>query len=222
MVIVAGALSLPDRDRSAEDGRRAAAGAAPSEGRKTAKVFNEWIAQAASLLTNDHPANMLALCAASPGTAPPAVRGYLQGQSGVRRSVPDVPRRGQTCRDEGIRFEGDTPEDEFRAVAKFWNDFDFFFVHIKPTDSRGEDGDFAAKVKVIEEVDQALPALLALEPDVLLVTGDHSTPAVLKSHSWHPCPLLLWAPETVRADAETVSASASAPAAAWGLCRARS
>ena len=58
---------------------------------------------------------------------------------------------------QGISFEGDTPEDEFRAVAKVWKDFDFFFIHIKATDSRGEDGDFAAKVKVIEKVDAALP-----------------------------------------------------------------
>jgi 2,3-bisphosphoglycerate-independent phosphoglycerate mutase len=104
---------------------------------------------------------------------------------------------------QGISFEGDTPEDEFRAVSKVWKDFDFFFVHIKATDSRGEDGDFAAKVKVIEKVDAALPVLLANKPDVLLVTGDHSTPAKMKSHSFHPVPLLLWAPETVRPDAET-------------------
>ncbi len=110
-------------------------------------------------------------------------------------------RNSSGCR--GSPSTGDTPEDEFRAVGKVWKDFDFFFIHIKPTDSRGEDGDFAAKVKVIEKVDAALPVLLANKPDVLLVTGDHSTPAKMKSHSFHPVPLLLWAPETVRPDAET-------------------
>ena len=66
-----------------------------------------------------------------------------------------------------------------------------FFIHIKPTDSRGEDGDFDAKVKVIEEVDTYIPQVLSLKPDVLVVTGDHSTPALLKGHSWHPVPVLL-------------------------------
>jgi 2,3-bisphosphoglycerate-independent phosphoglycerate mutase len=81
-------------------------------------------------------------------------------------------------------------------VAGIWDDYDFVFCHIKPTDSRGEDGDFDAKVAVIEEVDRALPALLSLKPDVLVVTGDHSTPATWKAHSWHPVPALLWAPAT--------------------------
>jgi 2,3-bisphosphoglycerate-independent phosphoglycerate mutase len=99
-----------------------------------------------------------------------------------------------------IKFEGGKPEDEFKAVADNWDKYDFFFVHIKYTDSRGEDGDFEAKAKVIEGVDAALPQLMALKPDVLIVTGDHSTPWALKSHSWHPVPTLLWAPGTTRRD----------------------
>jgi 2,3-bisphosphoglycerate-independent phosphoglycerate mutase len=99
-----------------------------------------------------------------------------------------------------LDFEGDTPEDEFAALAKAWEDFDFFFVHIKKTDSRGEDGDFAGKSAVIEALDAALPKLLALGPAVVAVTGDHSTPAKMKTHSWHPVPFLLWAPATVRTD----------------------
>jgi 2,3-bisphosphoglycerate-independent phosphoglycerate mutase len=90
----------------------------------------------------------------------------------------------------------DTTEDEFQHVARIWNDYDFIFCHIKYTDSRGEDGDFDAKVKVIEEVDAALPKLLDLNPDVMIVTGDHSTPAMYRAHSWHPVPTLLWAPAT--------------------------
>ncbi len=78
------------------------------------------------------------------------------------------------------------------AVAERWQDFDYFFIHVKQTDQAGEDGDLAAKVAVLEEVDRALPELLALGPDVLAVTGDHSTPAPMKAHSWHPIPLLLW------------------------------
>jgi 2,3-bisphosphoglycerate-independent phosphoglycerate mutase len=82
---------------------------------------------------------------------------------------------------------------QFEAVQEKFKDYDFFFVHVKYTDSRGEDGDFDAKVKVIEEVDKLLPILTDLHPDVMVVTADHSTPAVLKAHSWHPVPVLVQA-----------------------------
>ncbi len=72
-----------------------------------------------------------------------------------------------------------------------WDDFDYFFLHVKGTDMAGEDGDLAAKVGAIEAVDALLPRLLALGPDVLAITGDHSTPAPMEAHSWHPVPLLL-------------------------------
>lgn len=79
-----------------------------------------------------------------------------------------------------------------RAVATHWDLYDYFFVHVKKADSHGEDGNFDAKVKVIEAVDRELvPALTGLMPDVLIVTGDHSSPAVMRSHSWHPVPFLL-------------------------------
>ncbi len=77
------------------------------------------------------------------------------------------------------------------TLAERWADFDFFFVHVKQTDQAGEDGDLGAKVAVLEEVDAALPELMELGPDVVAITGDHSTPAPMKAHSWHPIPLLL-------------------------------
>ncbi|KAB2966873.1 MAG: phosphoglycerate mutase, partial [Thermoanaerobaculia bacterium] len=80
------------------------------------------------------------------------------------------------------------------VVASRWNDFDFFFLHVKQTDQAGEDGDLAAKVAVIEEVDREVPRLLALAPEVLAITGDHSTPAPMRAHSFHPVPLLVAAP----------------------------
>jgi 2,3-bisphosphoglycerate-independent phosphoglycerate mutase len=80
------------------------------------------------------------------------------------------------------------------ALALRFRDFDFCFVHIKQTDMAGEDGDLSAKVRVLEEVDAELPALLALAPDVLAITADHSTPAPMKAHSWHPVPLLVHGP----------------------------
>jgi 2,3-bisphosphoglycerate-independent phosphoglycerate mutase len=86
---------------------------------------------------------------------------------------------------------GERAADAFAAAASQWSDYDFFFVHIKGTDMAGEDGNFDAKVATIEEVDRALPDLLALKPDVLCVTGDHSTPVPVRGHSWHPVPALV-------------------------------
>jgi 2,3-bisphosphoglycerate-independent phosphoglycerate mutase len=174
------------------------------DGERTAKAFNEWIAQSEKILANDHPANMLTLRGFSGDPRLPQFADIYKVRPACVAVYPMYRGVAKLVGMQGIPFEGDTPEDEFRAVAKVWKDYDFFFTHIKPTDSRGEDGDFAAKAKVIEKVDAALPVLLECKPDVLLVTGDHSTPAKLKSHSWHPVPLLLWAPETVRPDAETV------------------
>lgn len=85
---------------------------------------------------------------------------------------------------------GDLNE-EIEFLKSKWNDYDFFFLHVKKVDSYGEDGNFEAKAKKIEEFDKALPRILGLKPDVLLITGDHSTPCLLKGHSWHPVPVLL-------------------------------
>ena len=91
---------------------------------------------------------------------------------------------------------------EFAAVRANYENYDFFFLHVKDTDSRGEDGDFDGKVRVLELVDSLIPQLTSLQPDVLVVTGDHSTPAAMKGHSWHPVPVILSA-KTVRPDTVT-------------------
>lgn len=87
---------------------------------------------------------------------------------------------------------GESVEEAFSMLEDLWSEYDFFFVHTKGTDSAGEDGDFDRKVRKIAEVDSYIPRLMALDPEVILVTGDHSTPAVMKAHSWHPVPVLLW------------------------------
>jgi 2,3-bisphosphoglycerate-independent phosphoglycerate mutase len=84
-----------------------------------------------------------------------------------------------------------TLNEQADLLAQHWNEHDFFFLHFKYTDSTGEDGNFAEKVKRTEEFDAIMPRIEALKPDVLIVTGDHSTPSFLKSHSWHPVPTLL-------------------------------
>jgi 2,3-bisphosphoglycerate-independent phosphoglycerate mutase len=91
-------------------------------------------------------------------------------------------------------------EAEIDAVAENWGSYDFYFLHYKPTDSAGEDGDLDRKIALIEEADRALPRLRDLNPDVLVVTGDHSTPSLLRYHSWHPVPTILWSPHC-RSDA---------------------
>jgi 2,3-bisphosphoglycerate-independent phosphoglycerate mutase len=93
-------------------------------------------------------------------------------------------------------------DEQIEALRREWGRYDFFFVHYKYTDSRGEDGDFDAKVQEIEKVDRVIPRMLELKPSVFVVTGDHSTPAVLRSHSWHPVPVLLWAPGTTRCNSD--------------------
>ena len=85
-------------------------------------------------------------------------------------------------------------EDEIKFLKEKYNDYDFFFLHVKKIDSYGEDGNFEGKAARIEEFDKLLPRILELKPDVLIMTGDHSTPALLKSHSWHPVPVLLKSP----------------------------
>lgn len=86
---------------------------------------------------------------------------------------------------------GDTPKDAFETYLKNYDKYNFFFIHIKKTDSYGESGLFDQKVKVIEQVDEALPVLLKKAPETLVITGDHSTPVLMKSHSWHSVPLLI-------------------------------
>lgn len=81
--------------------------------------------------------------------------------------------------------------DILTSVEENWDRFDLFFLHVKQTDKAGEDGDLAKKIQVLEHVDAELPRLLDLDPTVLAITGDHSTPAPMAAHSWHPVPLLL-------------------------------
>jgi 2,3-bisphosphoglycerate-independent phosphoglycerate mutase len=97
-----------------------------------------------------------------------------------------------------IEMDAPVVEGEFSDALAFLRSncgrYDFFFLHFKKTDSYGEDGNFEGKVKRIEEADGFIPEILSLKPDVLLVTGDHSTPSTMKGHSWHPVPVILKGP----------------------------
>ncbi|MBD3167563.1 2,3-bisphosphoglycerate-independent phosphoglycerate mutase [bacterium] len=109
---------------------------------------------------------------------------------------------------EVVSREGNHVE-RAKDLKKFKNDFDFFFFHFKATDARGEDHDFDAKVAAIEEFDGVISTILDADPDVLVITGDHSTPAAMGTHSWHPVPALLWGCN-VRTDAATSFGETSA------------
>ena len=170
----------------------------------TVDLFNQWITKATETIS-DHPkANGFTLrgFATDPGLQPyPEAYGLRAACVAVYPMYRGV---SYLVGMDVLEFEGEYPEHEFAAVKEAWNDYDFFFVHIKKTDSTGEDGNFDGKVKIIEGVDAALPKLLELNPDVLIITGDHSTPAKMKAHSWHPVPFLLWAPETAMPDNQKV------------------
>lgn len=171
------------------------ANALTPEAERTAALVNQWIAKAQDVLKDQHPANMLTLRGFAQDPNMPKMQDVFKVKPACVAVYPMYKGVSKLVGMDVIATGGhDTVADEFDKVAEIWDGYDFFFVHVKYTDSRGEDGDFEAKVKVIEGVDEVLPRLLALDPDVLLITGDHSTPANLKSHSWHPVPTLLYAP----------------------------
>ncbi len=169
--------------------------AAP-EAERASKVVEKLIAQAAEALKGEEKANYILLRGFSElpdlptfeqafGLRPLAVAAYPMYR-GVSKLL------GMEAPD----LEGDLRE-EIDIIKENYDRYDFFFVHVKKVDSHGEDGDFGAKMKKIEEVDAFVPEILGLKPDVLIVTGDHSTPAVMQEHSWHPVPVLLKSPYTL-------------------------
>ncbi|NIM94363.1 MAG: 2,3-bisphosphoglycerate-independent phosphoglycerate mutase [Anaerolineales bacterium] len=189
---------------------------------KTADLYNQWIAEARELLKDEPKANALTLRGFSTDPEFPQFED-IYGLNPVCVAVYPM-YKGVSCL-VGMDvkdFSGDKPEDEFAVVSTIWSSYDFFFVHIKKTDSMGEDGNFDGKVSVIESVDTALPALIQLAPDVLAVTGDHSTPSLLRKHSWHSIPLLLWAPSSVRPDDQNVFGESSCARGGLGTFHATS
>lgn len=160
------------------------------EAAQTATLANEWVTKARAILAGSHPANMILLRGFSKFPHFPSM-GELYKLNPL--AVATYPMYRGLAKLVGMKVvdSGHSIEDEFIALTSHYAQHDFIFLHIKQTDSAGEDGDFMRKVQVIEEVDAAMPRLTGLQPEVIIVTGDHSTPAVLKSHSWHPIPFLL-------------------------------
>lgn len=168
---------------------------------KTAAIVNRFVAEAGRVLENDTPTNMITLR----GFARYPKIATMREVYGVRPvAIAVYPMYKGLARLVGMDVvDGDAAlPDQMQTLRKTWNDYDFFFLHYKYTDSTGEDGNFPAKVEMIERLDSEVPKIRALDPDVLVVTGDHSTPSLLRSHSWHPVPVLLWA-RTCRPDPVT-------------------
>jgi len=168
------------------------------EARGTAEMVGRFVDEARKRLAGHEPANMVLL------------RGFAKLPDwptfpetfGLRSvAVAQYPMYRGVAKLVGMNSVevGAAREDLFTTLECVWPDYDFAFVHVKDTDKAGEDGDFDRKVSAIEEIDTFIPALVELKPDVILVTGDHSTPAALRSHSWHPVPFLLWS-STCRRD----------------------
>lgn len=177
---------------------------------KTAAVANKFLAQAGKILADHHPANMVLLRGFSgkPNHATMAENYKLKAAA-----IASYPMYRGLARVVGMDVlpTGASFAEEIETLKRNYDKYNFFFVHIKAADEAGEDGDFAAKVAVLEGIDGALGGLTGLAPDVLVVTGDHSTPARLKGHSWHPVPLLIssqWCrPDSVKSFSESACIS---------------
>ncbi len=158
--------------------------------KRSAEVANQFVAEAKKVLAREHPANMVLLRGFAKYPRIPRLTAIYGVRAAVIAVYPMYRGLAKLVGMQAIQT-GDTVADEVTALGSVFGQFDFFFVHVKKTDSAGEDGNFDRKVSVIEEADAQIPRILALKPDVLVVTGDHSTPAGYKAHSWHPVPVLL-------------------------------
>jgi 2,3-bisphosphoglycerate-independent phosphoglycerate mutase len=182
---------LEDTDPQKEG--KAALKAAPlaPEAAKTAKIVDSFVDKANEVLHNHHPANTVLLRGISKIPAIPSMTDLFKLTPACIATYPMYKGLAQLVGME-ILVTGEGIADEFKSLKEHYQQFDYFFLHIKKTDSYGEDGNFQKKVGIIEEVDRHIPVLLELNPDVIAVTGDHSTPALLKGHSWHPNPFMLF------------------------------
>lgn len=176
-----------------------------SKAEKTALLVNQFIAQANKALAKEEPANTILCRGFDRYIKFPSMREVYKLRAACIANYPMYKGVSRLIGME-VLSTGESMEEEFQTLKQNFKDYDFFFLHIKKTDSAGEDGDFELKVKLLEELDKHVPHLLEINPHVLVVTGDHSTPAILKSHSWHTLPVILssqWCrPDSVNSFAE--------------------
>ena len=166
------------------------------EARRSADVANSFVARANEILAGQHPANTVLLRGFG---MHPALPSFEEAYKLDAAAIASYPMYKGLARLAGMELlqEGQGIAGEFETLKTNWDAHDFFFVHVKPTDAAGEDGDFDRKAAVIEEVDAQIPGLLELGPGALAITGDHATPSKMKSHSWHGVPILVHSPYTL-------------------------
>ncbi len=159
---------------------------------RTAEVCNEFVKQAQQILKDEKKANG---CTLRGVAGKPSLPSFDDAYGLRAAAIAVYPMYKGLARLAGMDIVGEatTLDEQMQVLKENWDKYDFFFIHFKYTDSSGEDGNFDAKVRRTEEYDAAVPQIMALKPDVLIATGDHSTPSMLASHSWHPVPTLLWA-----------------------------
>lgn len=185
---LSGPVSDADPQNNGEKAKPARA--LSSKAKKTEEVANSFIKKATEVLKSQHPANTVLLRGISKIPRIPSM-GELFNLSPA--AIATYPMYKGLARLVGmeILLTGESIEDELDTLKENFKKFDFFYLHVKKTDSSGEDGNLEKKVKAIEEVDRFIPEILNLKFDVIAITSDHSTPCLLKSHSWHPNPFLL-------------------------------
>ncbi len=161
------------------------------EAQRTAEMVNRYLKIANEVLKPFHPANTILLRGFSKIPDIPAMSERFKLRPAAVATYPMYRGLARLVGMEVLET-GESPQEEVEALKKYFAHYDFFYLHFKKPDMAGEDGNFRMKVKALEEIDRIIPAILKLKPDVLVITGDHSTPAALKSHSWHPNPILLY------------------------------
>ncbi len=200
---------LDDTDPQHVGERPKDAAARTPEAAYTAGLVNQWIAKVKKALRNEYPANMVLLRGFA---GLPKIPSMSQAFKLTPAAIAGYPMYRGLARLVGMEIleTGSDIKDEIETLKAHFGEHDFFYVHVKDTDSSGEDGDLRRKVEVIQEFDSHVPSILDLEPDVLIVTGDHSTPAKMKGHSWHPVPFLIYSqwvrPQGVREFGESMCA----------------
>ncbi len=182
--------ALTDADPQKEGKPRLPTSAIVPEAAKAAGIVNRFLDDLTGVLKGEPKANTALLRGFSKFPSIPTMQELFKIRPAAIANYPMykglAKLLGMTVMDVGAETA-----DLFDALEKSYGDYDFFYVHYKKTDSAGEDGKFEAKVAAIEALDKFIPRLVALKPDVLVVTSDHSTPSALSGHSWHPNPFVL-------------------------------
>lgn len=185
--------ALSDADPQKENKPRAYAQPLSPEADETASIVNTFLDTVTETLKNTPEANTILLRGFAKYPAIPTMQERFKLRPAAIAHYP-MYRGLAKLVGMSVLEVGPEVDNILSTIKENYLDFNFFYLHIKRADSAGEDGDFEAKKTAIEQTDSIIPDLLALEPEVLVVTADHSTPCLLKSHSWHPNPFLIHAP----------------------------